>query len=249
MNRKVLMVTILMFVLLFNVGYGNVAADSTAGSMGFDVDETQYGDYKSYKQAEAWAYQDGKIVGYGILRTAVYEDKLDSTYAIVIYHMTTEPINVRINWLQTYNSYTDDAKIYSDVDSGGISYGYGYYASSAGFEMLQPSPSPSPSMTAYTVGIEIANEPKVSASVTVEDNELEIDTNHSTSNDIFEVVYEYSCSSLGFDCSYRNDETYNKATFMMICLVLHRPVIEHFTIKLHLQWDLEILIGSLVPII
>jgi hypothetical protein len=213
--KKVILSFIIILVLIINIDVGEVSADSKSDAMGFDVDSTQYGTYRSYRVSSKYAYHNGVIIGYGELETAVYEDQLDSDYAIIIYHMTTEPIDARIDWLRDYNSYTDYAKINSDVDSGGVSFGYGYYASAADFEMKQPSPSPVANVSTYSVGIEIGKEPKVSATVPIEDSELEIDTNHSSSSEIFEVVYEYSCTNLGFDCSYRNDETYNKATFII----------------------------------
>ena len=221
MLKKFICFVFLLFLIFISFGKTAVNADSTSESMGFNVDELIYGAKKHYNYNESYVYNNKNIVGYSRLESAVYEDRRDSNFAVVIMYSTTQPRDYSYKcglfklFTCSVDAYVDYVKIYSDVDNTiyPVYHGVGY--NSSGFKMKQPSPQPIAKSTNYTLGFEYSTQPKVSAVVQIEDGELKVNTNHDSLKQYFEVNYIYSCTFLGLDCSYRNKETYNKAMFLV----------------------------------
>ena len=192
--KKIILLFIFSVALISDINFTDVNADAKADSMGFDVDSTKYGSYKVYDTEEHYFWAEGVIVGYGELQSAVYEDQMDDNYVVVIHYLTVEPIDSRIDLVANYNSNVSYAEITSDIDNAFLNLGYGYYAEAVGYDMRQPSPEPEPSSTTYTASVEIGDDTKVSGSVDFDANELRIRTYHSSSQEIFNVRYSYSCN-------------------------------------------------------
>ena len=213
--KKILFIFILLTCLFLDLEFADVNADGKSDSMGFAVDYSRYGGYKSYDIEDMYYTAEGVTVGYAEFQSAVYEDINDEDYVVVIYYLTIEPYDTKIGAFSTYKAHTQYATIESDVDGAFENFGYGYYASSSSYEMRNPSPSPVSGVTSYSASISVGSSVSVSGSVSVEKNELIIDTDHSSSNDDFSVEYDYRCILFGADCSYSRAETYQKATFMI----------------------------------
>lgn len=217
----------LMFLVVFSCFLSltftiSVSADATARGMGFDIDESLYGDCMVNKEQVNYSYYTKNdiqyMVGYNSIETAVYIDQTDDDWALVLYRSKVEPLDPRVplgifNIYFTVDSSTLYQKIYSDIDNSAISWGYGAFITSSGFSLEQPSPSISPETTEYTVSIEVGKEPKASGSITFEDNELDLFYYHSTYNNVFDVTYFYSSS--WFSSVYMNKYTENIGAYLV----------------------------------
>jgi hypothetical protein len=220
--KKILIFAMLTLFATVNVDLGSVHADSTAVGMGFDVSSTQYGDAKDYKYYSTYTYKVKNDVNYAIgwskVKGAVYEDQTNSNWALAIIQVTSQPKDIKIPWgifniKRLYDGYTYNQNIYSDIEGSFKNFGYGAYITGTGFLMEQPTPRDEPDTFSYTASVEVSDQIKASGSVTFDDNELDLYFGHQADTQEFEVDYRYSCS--GFDCSYRNAMTYNKAAFLV----------------------------------
>lgn len=202
--KKILIITIYLSLLLTAGRLGNVSADAKARELGFDIVESIYGEAVTWDEEMAWVYYDDKVVGYGEFKTAVYKDLTNSNYGLVIYQTIAEPRPTKIDFFNTFNSQTSYVSAFSDVDGAYRYFGYGYYASSSGFDMIQPQPVDELSSSIYSVGIQYNGSFSVEASMEYEINELNISNYHSYADDEFSVKYNYSCKNWTYsDCSYR----------------------------------------------
>jgi len=212
--------TLLMFLLVFST---NVLADSTANGMGFSVDTSQYGICEDYEYSFNYTYTtiDGNTyaIGYSKIKIALYQDQTDDDWALVIYQSTADPKEFQVplgifNIYYTVSTYTNTQRIYSDIDDSSIGWGYGAYIIGTNYLMEQPSPRDAPDTNIYTASIEVGNEVKASGSITFEDKELDFDYDHSASDNVFDVYYNYNRVGL-FDASYMQALTYNIGTFLV----------------------------------
>lgn len=221
--KKLLIIAVFFVAFLVQINTHPVEADSTATVLGFDVDEDEWGSSVDYTTTSGYAYYQKNgvnyLIGYVRLKTAVYTYQTDDDLALVIAQTNSVPYNCQVPWLfginVTYDSVVLNVNLRSDIDSTTyyVAYPYAYY-SATGFELEQPSPSEEPGTTVYTLSVEVSEDPSASASVTFEDNELDLVYSHDPGiGEIFEVDYEYSCS--GSDCSYMNSSTYNKGMFLV----------------------------------
>jgi len=218
--KKIILVTIMGLLLAIastNISQA-VHADARSDAMGFAIDSETYGVNMDYIYTTAYARFNSKIIGFIKYQTAVYEDQADDEFNLVIMHTTSEPKESVYKcglfnlFTCTYDGAVDSVDVHSDIDSGYYPVYSGVYYSSTGFIMHNPKPEPVADVTEYTLSYVYGANPTVSASVTINVSELEIFTQHSSSNQYFEVNYQYYCVE---SCTYIFDETYNKAMFMV----------------------------------
>ncbi len=239
--KKVVILFVLLILAIINFDFVNVKADSIATGLGFSVDSVQYGNAKHYRFTEKYSYivKNGKsyIYGWSKIKAAVYEDQTDNDWALVIMQTSVTPLDVKIpvgifNILLNHDSSTGNQNLFSDIDNGMVNFGYGAYITSFGSYMEQPSPRATPDTITYTASIEISKEIKASGSVSFDANELNLYYSHLFSSQVFEVDYEYSCAF--FDCSYSNDSTYNKGTYLVDMTYANPSTAGSFVNKIYL---------------
>lgn len=218
--KKIFLFLLVYFLTVFSFSL-NVSADTISSNyFGFSVDSQQYGNCVDYYfrefSTEATVVGVDVVIGFNVLRTAVYEDQYDDDWALVIIQTQAEPRDVTVKpALVSFNfdSGTREHNLHSDIDGSSISFGYGAYITAYNYEMEQPSPMATPTTTTYTASIEIGPEVKASGSVTFVDNELDFDYNHSTLDEIYDVSFLYSPA--GSNNTYMNSLTYNKGAFLV----------------------------------
>lgn len=189
--------------------------DPKAETMGFDIDLTVYTTYLDYDWQGVNFFENSTIIGYTELHSAVYSLINDSDVLQVTNYMKIQPKDGWVGFMKYRNVRTDYAEITSHVDGEFINWGYGAYHSSADYMFMSPTPVAQASMVQYEVGIQLTapTPPVFGLQTSIEDNELDIYTPHDYQDRIFDVKYKYSCINFGFDCSYANTSTDQKASY------------------------------------